>query len=65
MVERVRGVVALGKGAPVTVETILIPDPAPGEAVVKVQACGVCHTDLPGAAAGPGTASTPTPRASR
>jgi S-(hydroxymethyl)mycothiol dehydrogenase len=46
MVERVRGVVALGKGAPVTVETILVPDPGPGEAVVKVQACGVCHTDL-------------------
>src|SRR3954452_13495793 len=46
MVERVRGVVALKKGAPVTVETILVPDPGPGEAVVKVQACGVCHTDL-------------------
>jgi S-(hydroxymethyl)mycothiol dehydrogenase len=46
MVERVRGVVALKKGAPVTVETILIPDPGPGEAVVKIQACGVCHTDL-------------------
>src|SRR6059058_3491063 len=46
MVERVRGVVALSKGAPVTVETILVPDPGPGEAVVKVQACGVCHTDL-------------------
>src|SRR4051794_1300875 len=46
MAERVRGVVALKKGAPVTVETILVPDPGPGEAVVKVQACGVCHTDL-------------------
>ena len=23
-----------------------IPDPGPGEAVVKIQACGVCHTDL-------------------
>jgi S-(hydroxymethyl)mycothiol dehydrogenase len=46
MAERVRGVVALSKGAPVTVETILVPDPGPGEAVVKVQACGVCHTDL-------------------
>ena len=34
------------KGAPVTVETILVPDPGPGEAVVAVQACGVCHTDL-------------------
>jgi len=41
-----RGVVAAAKGAPVTVETILVPDPGPGEAVVKVQACGVCHTDL-------------------
>ena len=46
MAERVRGVVALKKGAPVTVETILVPDPGPGEVIVKVQACGVCHTDL-------------------
>jgi S-(hydroxymethyl)mycothiol dehydrogenase len=30
----------------VTVETIVIPDPGPGEAVVAIQACGVCHTDL-------------------
>jgi S-(hydroxymethyl)mycothiol dehydrogenase len=30
----------------VTVETIVVPDPDPGEALVKVQACGVCHTDL-------------------
>jgi S-(hydroxymethyl)mycothiol dehydrogenase len=42
----VRGVVARSKGAPVTVETIVVPDPGPGEAVVDVQACGVCHTDL-------------------
>jgi S-(hydroxymethyl)mycothiol dehydrogenase len=46
MAQEVRGVVARGKGAPVTVETIVVPDPAPGEAVVRVQACGVCHTDL-------------------
>jgi S-(hydroxymethyl)mycothiol dehydrogenase len=46
MPQKVRGVVALSKGAPVSVETIIIPDPGPGEAVVKVQACGVCHTDL-------------------
>lgn len=26
--------------------TILVPDPGPGEALVKVQACGICHTDL-------------------
>ncbi|WNI19297.1 S-(hydroxymethyl)mycothiol dehydrogenase [Actinacidiphila sp. ITFR-21] len=46
MAQRVRGVVALGKGEPVTVETVVVPDPGPGEAVVRVQACGVCHTDL-------------------
>ncbi len=46
MVHEVRGVVARGKGDPVTVETIRVPDSGPGEALVKVQACGVCHTDL-------------------
>ena len=44
--QQVRGVVARAKGAPVTVETINVPDPGPGEAVVAVQTCGVCHTDL-------------------
>ncbi|MFF7725275.1 S-(hydroxymethyl)mycothiol dehydrogenase [Streptomyces sp. NPDC008001] len=46
MAQEVRGVIARGKGEPVRVETILVPDPGPGEAVVKIQACGVCHTDL-------------------
>jgi len=46
MVHEVRGVVARAKGAPVGVETVLVPDPGPGEALVDVQACGVCHTDL-------------------
>jgi S-(hydroxymethyl)mycothiol dehydrogenase len=46
MPQQVRGVVARAKGEPVTVETIVVPDPGPGEAVVQVQACGVCHTDL-------------------
>ncbi|GAA1650824.1 S-(hydroxymethyl)mycothiol dehydrogenase [Catellatospora bangladeshensis] len=46
MVHEVRGVVALKKNAPVSIETVLVPDPGPGEALVKVQACGVCHTDL-------------------
>ncbi len=46
MVNEVRGVVAGSKGARVTVETVLVPDPGPGEALVRVQACGVCHTDL-------------------
>jgi S-(hydroxymethyl)mycothiol dehydrogenase len=44
--QEVRGVIARGKGAPVEVATIVVPDPGPGEAVVRVQACGVCHTDL-------------------
>ncbi len=46
MPQEVRGVVALAKGEPVTVEIVVIPDPGPGEVVVAVQACGVCHTDL-------------------
>ncbi len=46
MPSEVRAVVAAAKDAPVTVETIVVPDPGPGEALVKVQACGVCHTDL-------------------
>jgi S-(hydroxymethyl)mycothiol dehydrogenase len=44
--QQVQGVVARGKGRPVSLETVLVPDPGPGEALVKVQACGVCHTDL-------------------
>ncbi|HEU5082159.1 MAG TPA: S-(hydroxymethyl)mycothiol dehydrogenase [Acidimicrobiales bacterium] len=46
MAHEVRGVVARAKGEPVTLETIVVPDPGPGEALVRVQACGVCHTDL-------------------
>ena len=46
MAQQVRGVIAPGKGEPVRVETIVVPDPGPGEVVVQVQACGVCHTDL-------------------
>jgi len=42
----VQGVIARGKGQEVSIETVLVPDPGPGEAVVNVQACGVCHTDL-------------------
>jgi S-(hydroxymethyl)mycothiol dehydrogenase len=46
MTHQVRAVVARAKGAPVSLETIVVPDPGPGEALVKVEACGVCHTDL-------------------
>jgi S-(hydroxymethyl)mycothiol dehydrogenase len=46
MPSEVRAVVVRAKDEPVRVETITVPDPGPGEAVVRVQACGVCHTDL-------------------
>jgi S-(hydroxymethyl)mycothiol dehydrogenase len=46
MPHEVRGVIARAKGAPVEVTTIVVPDPGQGEALVRVQACGVCHTDL-------------------
>ncbi len=46
MSHTVRGVVAKAKGEPVTIENVIVPDPGPGEAVVAVSTCGVCHTDL-------------------
>ncbi len=46
MPQTVKGVIARSKGAPVEVTDVVIPDPGPGEVVVAVQACGVCHTDL-------------------
>jgi S-(hydroxymethyl)mycothiol dehydrogenase len=46
MSHEVRGIVAPAPGAAVSIETILVPDPGPGEALVRVKACGVCHTDL-------------------
>ena len=46
MAEQVRGVVSSGKRAPTTIETITIPDPGPHDVVVRILACGVCHTDL-------------------
>ena len=46
MAHEVRGVIARGKGEPVELTTVVVPDPGPGEALVDVRACGVCHTDL-------------------
>ncbi len=46
MSQTVKGVIARSKGAPVELVDVVVPDPGPGEAVVAVQACGVCHTDL-------------------
>jgi propanol-preferring alcohol dehydrogenase len=33
-------------GKPLAIEDVPIPTPGPGEVLVKVRACGVCHTDL-------------------
>ena len=46
MVHKVQAVVIKEKNAPVSLETILVPDPGPGEALVDILTCGVCHTDL-------------------
>ncbi|SOD74462.1 S-(hydroxymethyl)mycothiol dehydrogenase [Jatrophihabitans sp. GAS493] len=46
MSHEVQGVVSLKQGEPVSLVTILVPDPGPAEVLVKVLACGVCHTDL-------------------
>ena len=46
MAHQVKGVVAGKKGEPVSIETIEVPNPGPGEVLIDVKACGVCHTDL-------------------
>ncbi|GAA2867442.1 S-(hydroxymethyl)mycothiol dehydrogenase [Paenarthrobacter ilicis] len=46
MVHAVKGVVVRSKGAPATLETVLVPEPGPGEALVDILTSGVCHTDL-------------------
>ena len=46
MPQTVRGVISRTVGEPVEMTEVAVPDPGPGEAVVDIQACGVCHTDL-------------------
>ena len=46
MPHQTKGIVANGKGQPVQLQDIIVPDPGPGEVLVRVQASGVCHTDL-------------------
>jgi S-(hydroxymethyl)mycothiol dehydrogenase len=46
MSQTVRGVISRSKKQPVELVDIVIPDPGPGEVVVDITACGVCHTDL-------------------
>lgn len=44
--DKVQAVISPAKGEPVELTTICIPEPGPNDVVVKIQACGVCHTDL-------------------
>lgn len=46
MSQTVKGVIARSKGAEVELVDVVVPDPGPHDVVVRVQACGVCHTDL-------------------
>ena len=46
MSHKVKAVIARAKGEPVEVVEIDVPDPGPGEALIDIKACGVCHTDL-------------------
>ena len=46
MPDPVPGPIAREKGAEVETVTIIIPEPGPNDVIVKIQACGVCHTDL-------------------
>jgi len=46
MPSTVKGVIARAKDAPVELVDVVVPDPGPGEAVVRIEACGVCHTDV-------------------
>ena len=41
-----KAAVVRGFGKPLVIEDVPVPVPGPGEVLVKVKACGVCHTDL-------------------
>ncbi len=41
-----RAAVATAFDKPLTIEDRAIPDPAPGQVLVRIEACGLCHTDI-------------------
>jgi NADPH2:quinone reductase len=43
---QIRAAVLEEFGSPLVVQPVDLADPAPGEALVRLVACGVCHTDL-------------------
>ena len=46
MPKTMKAAVVQAFGKPLTIEEVPTPEPGPGEIQVKVEACGVCHTDL-------------------
>jgi S-(hydroxymethyl)glutathione dehydrogenase/alcohol dehydrogenase len=44
--QQARAVIARAHGAPVSVESIWVDPPRAGEVMIKMSACGVCHSDL-------------------
>ncbi|WMT73386.1 zinc-dependent alcohol dehydrogenase [Bradyrhizobium sp. Ash2021] len=46
MANMMKAAVVHAFGKPLVIEDVAVPVPGPGEVLVKVIACGVCHTDL-------------------
>jgi propanol-preferring alcohol dehydrogenase len=46
MAKMMKAAVVRAFGKPLVIQDVAIPVPGPGEVLVKVIACGVCHTDL-------------------
>ncbi len=44
--ETMKAAVFIGINQPLQIEDLLIPEPRAGEVLLRVAACGVCHTDL-------------------
>jgi S-(hydroxymethyl)glutathione dehydrogenase/alcohol dehydrogenase len=43
---KIRAAVLEEFGAPLSIQDVDLADPGPGEVLVRLEACGVCHTDL-------------------
>jgi len=46
MTATMQAAVARTLRTPLTIETLPVPSPGPGDVLIKVTACGVCHSDL-------------------
>src|SRR6476646_9030670 len=46
MAKMMKAAVVRSLGQPLTIEEVPVPEAGPSRIVVKVEACGVCHTDL-------------------